>query len=84
MSSKFGQILPKTAELAALERLEKSTYAYNWRNVVNTPAPSFFIESSLFLQVTRTCINAWVNLNFVQIPPPTTGIAVLERQKIKV
>ena len=51
---------------------------------MNTPAPSFFIESSSFLQVAKTCIHAWVNLNFDQIPPPTTGIAALERQKIKV
>ena len=42
-SSKFGQIGPRTAELAALERLEKSPYTYNGRNLVNTLAPSFFI-----------------------------------------
>ena len=42
MSSKFGQIGPRTAELAALERLEKSPYTYNGRNLVNTLAPSFF------------------------------------------
>ena len=30
MSSKFGQIRPRTAELAALERLEKSPLTYNW------------------------------------------------------
>ena len=42
-SLKFGQIGPRTAELAALERLEKSPYTYNGRNLVNTLAPSFFI-----------------------------------------
>ena len=42
-NSKFGQIGPRTAELAALERLEKSPYTYNGRNLVNTLAPSFLI-----------------------------------------
>ena len=42
-SSKFGQIGPRTAEFAALERLEKAPYTYNWRNLVNTLAPSFLI-----------------------------------------
>ena len=42
-SSKFGQIGPRTAELAALERLEKSPKTYNGRNLVNTLAPSFLI-----------------------------------------
>ena len=42
-SSKFGQIGQRTAELAALERLEKSPYTYNGRNIVNTLAPSFLI-----------------------------------------
>ena len=40
-SSKFGQIRPRTAELAALERLEKNPYTYNGRNLVNNLAPSF-------------------------------------------
>ena len=40
-SSKFGQIGPRTAELIALEHLEKSPYTYNGENVVNTLAPSF-------------------------------------------
>ena len=40
-SSKFGQIGPKTTELAALERLEKSPKTYNGRNLVNTLVPSF-------------------------------------------
>ena len=42
--SKFGQIEPRTAELAALERLEKSPLTYNGRNLVNTLAPSFLID----------------------------------------
>ena len=40
-SLKFGQITPRTAELAGLERLEKSPETYNGRNLVNTLAPSF-------------------------------------------
>ena len=64
MSSKFGQIGPRTAEFAALERLEKSPLTYNGRNLVNTLAPAFLIGSSSFLQVTRTCMKAWMSLNF--------------------
>ena len=50
------QIRPRTAELAALERLKKILNTYNGRNIDSTLAPSFFIVSSLFLQVTRTII----------------------------
>ena len=35
-SSKFGQIRPLTAELAALERLKKSLYTNNGKNSVAT------------------------------------------------
>ena len=42
-SSKFDKIGPRTAELDALERLEKSPLTYNGRNLVNTLAPSFLI-----------------------------------------
>ena len=42
-----------------------------------TLVPSFLIESSSFLQVTRTCIKAWMSMNFGQIPP----LAALERLK---
>ena len=38
MGSKFVQIRSWTAEVAALERLEKSPYTYNWRNVVHSSA----------------------------------------------
>ena len=34
---------------------------------MNTPEPSCLIESSSFLQATRTCITAWMELNFNQI-----------------
>ena len=62
--SNFSQIRPRTAELVALERLKKFPESYNVRNLVNTLAPSFFIETSLFLQVTRTCMKAWMSSNF--------------------
>ena len=55
-SSKFGYIGQRTAELPALERLENSSYTYYGKNLVNTLAPSFLNRSSLFLQVTRTCM----------------------------
>ena len=34
------------------------------RNLVNTLAPSFLIGSSSFLQVSRTCMKAWISSNF--------------------
>ena len=60
-SSKYDPIRSPTVELAALERLVKSQYTYNGRNVVANLAPSFF---DWILQVTRTCIKAWMSLNF--------------------
>ena len=57
-SSKFGQIGPRTAELAALERLEKSLKAYNGENDVITFSPLFLIGFFSHLQVMRTCIRA--------------------------
>ena len=80
-SSKFGQIRPRTAELAALERLEKSPKTYNGRNLVITLALSFWNRSSSFLQVTRTCMKSWMSSNFGQIPPPTTELSSLARLK---
>ena len=57
-SSNLGQILPRTAELAALERLEKSPYTYNGENDVLTFSPLFLIGFFSYLQVMRTCIRA--------------------------
>ena len=42
---KFGQIGPRTAELAALS-VWKNPNTYSGRNLVNTLAPSFLIGSS--------------------------------------
>ena len=50
---KFGKIRLGTAELAAIERLEKSPQTYIERNVVTTLA-SLFLNGSSFLQVMRT------------------------------
>ena len=58
MGSKFGKIGPWSAELATLERLKKSPYTYNGRNVVNTLVLSFLNESYSFLQITRTTMKA--------------------------
>ena len=68
-------------ELAALECLEKCPYTYNGRNVVTTLLPSFLDGSSLFLQVTRTTLKAWLSLNFDKIPSLTTELAALEHLK---
>ena len=48
---------------------------------MNTLAPSFLIRSSSFLQVTRTCIKAWMSSNFDHIPPPTSELSALVRLK---
>ena len=81
MGLKFSQIGLQTVELAALECLEKSPYTYNGRNVVTTLLPSFLDGSSLFLQVTRTTLKAWLSLNFDKIPSLTTELAALEHLK---
>ena len=48
MNSKCCQIRPQTAELAGLERLEKSPYTYMYKgsNVVTVLAPPFLIGSN--------------------------------------
>ena len=45
---------------------EKSMY-----NVVNTLAPSFFIEFSSYLQITRTTIKSGLSFKLSQIKPCT-------------
>ena len=81
MSSKFGRIRPGTYELAALERLKKSPWTYNGRNVLTTLVPSFFDGSSSFLQIRRPTIKDWMSLNFGKIPSMTSELVALERQK---
>ena len=58
MGSKFSRIRPGTYELPALERLEKSLYTYNGRNVVTTLVLSILNGSSSFLHTIRTTIKA--------------------------
>ena len=45
---------------------------------MTTLVPSFLNGSSLFLQVTRTAIKAWMSLNFEQIQQLTTELPALE------
>ena len=80
-SSNLGQIRPRTAELAALERLEKSPKTYNGQNVVTSLAHSFLIESFPFLQIRRIGMKAWMSSNFGQISPPTTELSALASLK---
>ena len=47
-------------------------------NFVTTLAPSFLIESSLFFQVSRTTIKAWINAKFGRIRSGTYELAALE------
>ena len=47
-------------------------------NVVTTLAPLFLIESSLFLQVTRTIIKSRMGSKLSQIRPQTAELAALE------
>ena len=48
---------------------------------MTTLVPSFLDGSSSFLQITRPTINAWIGLNFGNIPSLTSELAALERQK---
>ena len=48
---------------------------------MKTLAPSFLIRSSSFLQVTRTCMKAWMSSNLGQIPPPTPELSTLAHLK---
>ena len=48
-------------------------------NVVSTLAPSFLIESSSYLQVTRTPITSRTSSKYGQIGPRTAELAAIER-----
>ena len=45
---------------------------------MTTLVPSFLNESSLFLQITKKTIKAWMSLNFCQIQQLTTKLDALE------
>ena len=92
-SSKFGQIGPRTAELAALERMKNIPWTcgkrchhifsaiFDWKNDVAPFSRLFFMGSFSYLQVMTTYIRAWMSLKFGQIRPRTTELAALKRLK---
>ena len=63
-SANFGLIGPPTLELAALERLKKSPYAYNGKKDVSTFSRLFLIGFFSYLQVMITYMRAWMSLKF--------------------
>ena len=76
MEPNFGKIPRQIMELAALGASKKSMY-----NVVNTLAPSFLIDASSFLQVTRTTIKSGLSSKSRLIRQCTAELAALERLK---
>ena len=59
----------------------KPPLTYNGENGVYTFFRLLLIRSSLYLQVTRTCIKSRMSSNFGQVGPLTTELAALERLK---
>ena len=59
----------------------KPPLTYNGENDVSTFSWLFFIQSFLYLQVTRTCIKSRTSSNFGQIGLLTTELAALEHLK---
>ena len=53
----------------------------NGENGVASFSRLLLIWSSLYLQITRTCIKSWTSLNFGQIRPLTMELAALEHLK---
>ena len=68
MSSKFGQIKPRTTELPAIERLKIDVAAFS---------RLFSIRSFSYLQVMMTCMRARRSLEFGAIRPPNADSAAL-------
>ena len=56
----------------------KPPLTYNGVNGVSTFSRLLLIRSSLYLQVTRTCIKSRMRSNFGQVGPLTTELAALE------
>ena len=81
MGSKFSRIRPRTYDLPALERLKKSPYTFNGRNVVTSRLLLILNGSSSFLQTIMTTIKARMSMNFSKIPLLTSELAALEHQK---
>ena len=59
----------------------KPPLTYKGENGVSNFSWLLLIRSSLYLQVTRTCIKSRTSSNFGQIGPLTTELAALERLK---
>ena len=59
----------------------KAPLTYKGENGVSTFSQLLLIWSSLYLQLTRTCIKSRMSSNFGQIGPLTTELAALERLK---
>ena len=59
----------------------KPPLTYKGENGVSTFFRLLLIRSSLYLQVTRTCIKSRTSSNFGQIGPLATELAALERLK---
>ena len=72
MGSNFNLIRPLTAELSALERLEKSIFS-----VVATLAPSFFIRTFFILESNKDIYN--ISDEFEFRPDPTSDCGVFEK-----
>ena len=68
MSSKFGQILLWTTELAAHERMKKNHLLLIGKRCHHIFS-AILIGSFSYLQVMRTCIRAWISLKFSQMRP---------------
>ena len=67
MSSKFGQIRPRTTELAALELIKKSHRLIMGKTMSSHFLPYFQFGSFSYLQVMRTCMRAWMGSKFGQM-----------------
>ena len=81
-SSKLGQIVPRTAELVALELVEKSSKTYNEKSC-HYLASFFLIRSSSLMQVIRTIIRVQMSSKFDKFRPRTAELAALERILIR-
>ena len=62
----------------------KSPLTYNDENGVSTFSQLLLIQSSLYLQVMRTCIKSRTSSNFGQVRPLTMELAALEHKKISI
>ena len=58
-----------------------SSHSYNGKNGVITFSRMLLIGSFSYLQVTMTCMRAWMSSKSGRIGPRTTELAALERMK---